>query len=386
MSGQILGDRYEVEKQIGKQTGRWTLLARDLQTQERVVIKLLFLADQLDSDDLKLFEREVEVLKSLSHPLIPRYLGFFEQALPNDRALALIQTYVEGRSLEDCIQQGRIFTEAETRQLAKAMLSILVYLHGCKPPVIHRDIKPSNILLANRQVHLVDFGSVKTFKGNETTGFTVVGTYGYMPPEQFSGRAIPASDLFSLGATLVALLTGTHPSSLPRRGVKLDTSRIPNLTPEFADWLDWLVDPNLDKRVKSAQEALATVDQGRPVAPTAIQTLPKPPNTKITVMKDARSLEVTVPSTLGQTQLTIDSQQISLSTRRLGLSAGRPVTSPRHTIKRVERSKALKAGDNPQLIIWAEQKYELGTTPPLTEAEVEWLATEVANWLKMPIS
>lgn len=66
MAGQILGDRYEVERQIGKQTGRWTLLARDLTTQERVVIKLLFLDDALEWDDLKLFEREVEILKSSS--------------------------------------------------------------------------------------------------------------------------------------------------------------------------------------------------------------------------------------------------------------------------------------------------------------------------------
>ncbi len=386
MSGQILGNRYEVERQIGKQTGRWTLLARDLQTQERVVIKLLFLADQLDSDDLKLFEREVEVLKALSHPLIPRYLGFFEQALPNDRALALIQTYVEGKSLEQCLQQGRTFTEAETKQLAKVLLNILIYLHGQQPPVIHRDIKPSNILLANRQAYLVDFGSVKTLTGNDNTGFTVVGTYGYMPPEQFSGRAVPASDLFSLGATLIALMTGTHPSSLPRRGAKLDTSRIANLSPEFADWLNWVIEPNLEKRAKSAQAALAAIDQGRPAESTQATTVPKPANTKVSLNRDGRSLEVILPSTWGQTQLLIDQQQISLSTRRLGFAASRPQTSPRHTIRRVEYRPASADGEPAQFTIWADQKYELGTNPALTEAELKWLSAEISSWLRLPLS
>ncbi len=386
MSGQILGNRYEVERQIGKQTGRWTLLARDLQTQQRVVIKLLFLADQLDSDDLKLFEREVEVLKALSHPLIPRYLGFFEQALPNDRALALIQTYVEGKSLEQCLQQGRTFTEAETKQLAKVLLNILIYLHGQQPPVIHRDIKPSNILLANRQAYLVDFGSVKTLTGNDNTGFTVVGTYGYMPPEQFSGRAVPASDLFSLGATLIALMTGTHPSSLPRRGAKLDTSRIANLSPEFADWLNWVIEPNLEKRAKSAQAALAAIDQGRPAESTQATTVPKPANTKVSLNRDGRSLEVILPSAWGQTQLLIDQQQISLSTRRLGFAASRPQTSPRHTIRRVEYRPASAGGEPAQLTIWADQKYELGTNPALTEAELKWLSAEISSWLRLPLS
>ncbi len=386
MSGQILGNRYEVERQIGKQTGRWTLLARDLQTQQRVVIKLLFLADQLDSDDLKLFEREVEVLKALSHPLIPRYLGFFEQALPNDRALALIQTYVEGKSLEQCLQQGRTFTEAETKQLAKVLLNILIYLHGQQPPVIHRDIKPSNILLANRQAYLVDFGSVKTLTGNDNTGFTVVGTYGYMPPEQFSGRAVPASDLFSLGATLIALMTGTHPSSLPRRGAKLDTSRIANLSPEFADWLNWVIEPNLEKRAKSAQAALAAIDQGRPAESTQATTVPKPANTKVSLNRDGRSLEVILPSTWGQTQLLIDQQQISLSTRRLGFAASRPQTSPRHTIRRVEYRPASAVGEPAQLTIWADQKYELGANPALTEEELKWLSAEISSWLRLPLS
>jgi serine/threonine protein kinase len=387
MSGQILGDRYEVERQIGKQTGRWTLLARDLRSDERVVLKLLFLDEQLEWDDLKLFEREVEILKSLSHPSIPRYLGYFEHQLPTDKALVLIQTYVEGKSLEQCLQQRRIFTEAETKQLAKALLNILVYLHGRQPAILHRDIKPSNILLANRQAYLVDFGSVKAIRGkDETSSFTVVGTYGYMPPEQFGGRALPASDLFSLGATLITLIAGNHPSSLPHKGIKIDFSQIPNLSPEYADWLEWLTEPNLEQRAKSAQEALQALDQGRQ---TRFHSVAKPIDTKISLTKDSNSLEILVPSLLGQTHLQIDRQQISLTNKRLGFQSNRPQVSPRHRINKLEYRKAADSqtslgNSESQLAIWAgAEKYELGSN--LTASELDWLAYELSAWLKLPI-
>ncbi len=386
MAGQILGDRYQVERQIGKQTGRWTLLARDLQTQELVVLKLLFIDEQLQWDDLKLFEREVEILKSLSHPSIPSYLGYFEHELPNAKALTLIQTYVEGKSLEQCLQQGRLFSEAETKQIAKALLGILSYLHGRQPPIIHRDLKPSNVLLANRQLYLIDFGSVKRVSGNDTTAFTVVGTYGYMAPEQFSGRAVAASDLFSLGATLLALVTGTHPSSLSRVGTKIDYGKLP-VSSQFADWLGWLYEPNLDRRVKSAQEALHGLDHGRQTetTPTKITPARKPAETKITLKKEPTFLEITLPSRMGQVQIQIDQQQISLTQKRLGIQTGRSQTSPRKDIAKLECSQS--AEGEATLIIWAGvQKYELKGTPSFTKPELDWLTYELSTWLKLPIS
>lgn len=387
MAGQILGDRYQVERQIGKQTGRWTLLARDLQTQELVVLKLLFADEQLQWDDLKLFEREVEILKSLSHPSIPSYLGYFEHELPNAKALTLIQTYVEGKSLEQCLQQGRLFTEVETKQIAKALLGILSYLHGRHPPIIHRDLKPSNVLLANRQLYLIDFGSVKRVSGNENTAFTVVGTYGYMAPEQFSGRAVPASDLFSLGATLVALVTGTHPSSLPRVGTKIDYVKLSNISPEFADWLGWLYEPNLDRRVKSTQEALHALDHGRraEAAPAKIIRVRKPADTKITLKKEPTFVEIILPTRMGQVQLQIDQQQISLTQKRLGIQTGRSQTSPRKDITHLECAQS--ADGEFTCIIWADtQKYELKSTPSFTKPELDWLTYELSLWLNVPIS
>jgi serine/threonine protein kinase len=392
MAGQILGDRYQVEKQISKQTGRWTLLARDLQTQELVALKILFIDEQLEWDDLKLFEREVETLKSLSHASIPRCLGYFEQELSNAKAMVLVRSYVEGISLGQCLQQGRLFSEAETKQLAKALLSVLSYLHGRQPPIIHRDLKPSNILLANRQIYLIDFGSVKqTVASGDNSEFTVVGTYGYMPPEQFSGRALPASDLYSLGATLIAIMTGTHPSSLPRAGSKIDFSQLSIISPQFADWLGWLYEASLDRRAKSAQEALHALDHGRQsvavVAP-AIAPIRKPADTKITLSKDPSFLEIVIPSRMGQLQLQIDQQQLSLTTKRLGIQTGKPQTVNRKAIQKLEYYKGSAANENePHLVIVAgAQKIDLKGSPNFTLAELDWLAYELSTWLKLPIT
>lgn len=100
MNDEILGGRYKIIQQLGKQTGRQTLLTQDLQTQELVVIKLLSLGSDFEWQDLKLFEREAKTLQALNHSAIPRYLDYFELDLPDDKGFALVQSYVEGKTLE----------------------------------------------------------------------------------------------------------------------------------------------------------------------------------------------------------------------------------------------------------------------------------------------
>jgi eukaryotic-like serine/threonine-protein kinase len=269
-SHEILQERYEIQQRLGKKAGRQTLLALDKETQELVVIKLLTFSSDFSWDDLKLFEREAETLKALSHAAIPRYLDSFELDAPNGKGFAMVQSYIEAPSLEEHLKGGRAFSEGEVKQLAKALLGILAYLHRQKPPVIHRDIKPSNILLTNRsgnsvgQVYLVDFGSVQTLATQEGKTVTVVGTYGYMPPEQFGGRAAPASDLYSLGATLIALLTGAHPADLPQKDMRIQFEQAAHLSPGFTDWLNRMIEPSLERRFASAESALQALEQPWP--------------------------------------------------------------------------------------------------------------------------
>lgn len=307
MNGQILGDRYQIQQQLGKKAGRRSLLARDLQTQELVVIKLLSFNSDFEWDDLKLFEREAETLKSLSHPQIPRYLDYFDVNSPSIKGFALVQSYIPAQTLEQYLNSGRSFTEAEVKEIASLLLSILIYLHSLHPRVIHRDIKPSNILLGDAYggrsqrilnsaglVYLVDFGSVQTV-AKESGTRTVVGTYGYMPPEQFGDRALEASDLYSLGATLIYLVTGSHPADLPQKDFRISFEHLTNLGPAFTDWLRWMTEPSLEKRLSSATEALAALNDSQPRITTL--ALNKPSGSKIQLTKDRDSLLILIPPT-----------------------------------------------------------------------------------------
>ncbi len=299
MIGEILDERYEVQQLLGKKAGRRTLLARDLPTHELVVIKLLSFGDDFEWDDLKLFEREAETLKNLAHPLIPRYLNYFEVNLPTIKGFALVQTYIPAKTLEQYLQTGRTFTEAEVKQIAKALLEILIYLHQLHPPVIHRDIKPSNILLGERsgnnvgQVYLVDFGSVQTVLATESGTRTVVGTYGYMPPEQFGGRTVAASDLYSLGATLIYLMTGSHPADLPQKDFRIQFEQAANVSPSFSNWLKWMIEPSLERRLTSATQAIAALDKPQSKLPALVVS--KPDGSKIQLTKNWDSLEIIIP-------------------------------------------------------------------------------------------
>ncbi|WP_369817219.1 serine/threonine protein kinase [Anabaena sp. 4-3] len=301
MIGETLNARYEIKQQLGKKAGRRTLLARDVVTGELVVVKLLSFSSDFEWDDLKLFEREAETLKSLSHPLIPRYLDYFEVNSPKIKGFALVQSYISASTLEQYIQSGRTFTAAEVKQVAKAVLEILIYLHGLHPPVIHRDLKPSNILLGDRsgndvgQVYLVDFGSVQTALATEGGTRTVVGTYGYMPPEQFGGRTVPASDLYSLGATLIYLLTGTHPADLPQKDFCIQFESVGNLSPGLTRWLKLMTQPSLERRFSSASIALQALDESPAAIDISSLAVTQPVGSKIQLTKDWDYLEVFIP-------------------------------------------------------------------------------------------
>ncbi|MBE9198072.1 MULTISPECIES: serine/threonine-protein kinase [unclassified Nodularia (in: cyanobacteria)] len=300
MVSEILGDRYEVQQLLGKKSGRRSLLAKDQVTGELVVVKLLSFNSDFEWDDLKLFEREAETLKSLSHPAIPRYLDYFEVNSSTIKGFALVQSYIPAQTLEQYLQTGRTFTEAEVKQVAIAVLEILIYLHGLHPPVIHRDLKPSNILLGERsgnsvgQVYLVDFGSVQTVLAAEGGTRTVVGTYGYMPPEQFGARTVPASDLYSLGATLIYLSTGTHPADLPQKDFRIQFEQVTHLSPGLRSWLQWMTEPSLERRSSSALEALKALDKSELNTPDTLNVV-KPAGSKIQLTKNWDHLEILIP-------------------------------------------------------------------------------------------
>ncbi len=295
MSLRILKERYEIVRQLAKKAGRKTLLARDLKTNKLVVVKLLTFNSEVRWEELKLFEREAKTLRNLCYSAIPSYIDFFEIELPNQKALVFVQSYIKAVSLEEQIEKIGVFREAEVKQLAKSVLQILIYLHEQNPSVIHRDIKPSNILLTSRSgnsignVYLVDFGSVQTLASNDGS-CTVVGTYGYMAPEQFGSRAVAATDLYSLGATLVYLLTGKPPADLPQKQGKIQFE-LADCSQDFCEWLEQMIEPLQEKRFKSADEALKNLYNFSSVTLSNVsQTF-----AKVSIKKSADVIEIVTP-------------------------------------------------------------------------------------------
>jgi serine/threonine protein kinase len=133
LTGSLLKERYQIDTLLGRQTGRRTFLAIDTQTSTSVVIKLLLFGPDFTWEDLKLFEREAEVLKSLDHPAIPKYLDFFEVELERGRGFALVQSHIAAKSLQQAIQAGRTFSENDLEAIARDLLKILEYLHARQP-------------------------------------------------------------------------------------------------------------------------------------------------------------------------------------------------------------------------------------------------------------
>ena len=304
---QILKEKYEILDCLANKGGRKTLLARDLTNKELVIIKLLSFGNDLTWEDLKLFEREAETLKSINHDFIPSYIDSFEIKLENNQAYALVQTYIDAPSVEQQIQTGISFSEAEIKEFATDILKILDYLHSRQLSIIHRDIKPSNILLKERSpnsigdIYLVDFGSVQNLATKKGGTITVVGTYGYMPPEQFGGRAKPASDLYSLGATLIYLITGQHPADLPENDLKIEFEQLVNISPGLANWLRKMTEPSLSNRYKSAKEALQELEKCHLYNQQTFQhkkadkkAINQPKDSKVIFQKNSKIIKITI--------------------------------------------------------------------------------------------
>ncbi|NES20192.1 MAG: serine/threonine protein kinase [Symploca sp. SIO3E6] len=248
---------YQVTRELGQNHagGRVTYLATEINTGNAVVVKQFQFARTTASwSQYSAYDREIQVLRGLEHPSIPRYLDSFQTAA----GFCLVQEYKDAPSLAT----KRQWKPQQIKQIAIAVLEILHYLQSQIPPVIHRDLKPENILVDDRiNVYLVDFGFARTGGGEVAVSSVVKGTLGFMPPEQMFNRQLTlASDLYSLGATLICLLTGTTStefgSLIDDRGRINFQQQVPQLSQPLISWLQKMVEPNFHDRYAAAEEAL----------------------------------------------------------------------------------------------------------------------------------
>lgn len=284
-----LGGRYEDLRPIGQSFGYQQMLANDARQNRSVVIKSIKLEKSTPASDIDCFKREIHLLKSLDHPTIPCYLESFHLDTAEGKALVLVQSYQGGQTLEHQVATGKQYSEAEIRLIAKQLLQGLVHLH--RRGLIHRDIKPSNITVSDKaigtdqtvsQAAWLNLGTARSIRKQQPG--TLVGSYGYVPVEQIRAQATFASDLYSLGATLIYLITGSHLGELPCSGLRVKfTCAGDRLSSDFQQWINWLIEPQICDRPASAKQALGTLNH-LPLAmfkrriwkPTRSQVMPVP--------------------------------------------------------------------------------------------------------------
>lgn len=282
--GMILEGRYRLERVLGQGSSARTWLAVDVGLEAellaadeepddldqdgipdaaRVVVKELPLSRLREWRDLELFKREAQMLEALDHPGIPQSLGQLLLEDDSGSTFYLIQSWIDGQDLGQLLSAGERFTARRAQNLLTQVLPILHYLHTRKPALIHRDLKPSNIIVRrNGSVALIDFGAGRELTPHEQAPSSVVGTFGYMPPEQVQGRAVPASDLYALAATLCHLMCRRRPADMSASGeaYMIDFRAWCQIGDGFAALLDDMLAPALTDRLRSAREVMARLD------------------------------------------------------------------------------------------------------------------------------
>ncbi len=202
--------RFTDFRQIGSGGMGQVHRARDAVLERYVALKELLVANQAAE-----FKKEALLLAGLSHPNIPRVHDYIEEG---GRAY-LVMEFIEGETLEDyLVQRGGRLPAREVAEIGITLCGVLTYLHTRQPPIIYRDLKPANIMRTpDGYIYLIDFGIARTERpGNDTLA---LGSLGYAAPEQCgkTPRTSPRTDLYALGATMHALLTGCDPSEQPFR-------------------------------------------------------------------------------------------------------------------------------------------------------------------------
>lgn len=276
--GQVLQQRYQIMGVLGMGGMSAVYQARDLRfpsvTKLCAVKEIINLAPdpQLRAIAVQNFEREANILATLSHAAIPKVYDYFSE---RDRSYLVLE-YIDGQDLEAYLAERPGLLPQETvLEWGIQLCQVLVYLHDHNPPIVFRDMKPSNVMLDKHgEIRLVDFGIAKLFQSGQKG--TMIGTEGYSPPEQYRGVADPRGDVYALGATLHHLLTKQDPRAEPpfsfhERPIKAAN---PAVSDQFIEVVNRALEYEPEKRwasiaeMQSALEGLRTINIGAVTKPS----------------------------------------------------------------------------------------------------------------------
>jgi outer membrane protein assembly factor BamB len=273
--GTILQQRYQILET--RNVGGMAVLyrARDLKFEKATricAVKEMYNSapdPRLRELTIQSFDREANVLASLSHPAVPSIFDFFSEG----NRMYLVMEFVEGKDLDEYIEEStEPLPQEKVVEWAIQVCDVLSYLHNHKPePYVFRDLKPSNIMLNQHgKIMVIDFGIAKVFQRGQRG--TMIGTAGYPPPEQYRGVAEPRGDIYALGATMHHLLTKRDPRMEPP--FSFHEHPIRSINPQVSEALDQIVmkalEYDIEKRFASAEEMKQALEAQRyaRIAPT----------------------------------------------------------------------------------------------------------------------
>jgi serine/threonine protein kinase len=268
--GQLLYDRYQIEKALARGGFGETFLAVDthLPSKQQVVVKLLnpiYNDPETIQVAQRLFNIEAETLEQLGkdNDRIPSLYAYFEF----DGKFYLVQEFIAGTTLTDELSTRRL-SESETITILQEILTGLSKVHSKN--IIHRDLKPDNIIrrAKDRKLVLIDFGAVKQVRAvtmmtpNPAISRTIgIGTEGYMPSEQGLGYPKPASDVYAVGAIGIQCLIGSSPHLLfNEASLSIEWQHLLPVNQDFAKVLNKMLAPDYRQRYANATEALNAIE------------------------------------------------------------------------------------------------------------------------------
>jgi serine/threonine protein kinase len=321
--GTLLQGRYRIERVLGTGAFGRVYLAQDLQdaAQPSVAIKELldaqFSTPEEKHEAVLWFKREASTLLTLEHPGIPAiYTYWTAQRAAGPFYLAM--EYVPGQTLEGVLQNagGRVAWQ-KVVAWGIALCDVLSYLHSRTPPVVFRDLKLPNIMLnsATNALVLIDFGIARQLAPSGTA----IGTWGYVPMEQVLGHADPRSDIYALGATLHALVTGRRPDAeytqLLHSGLDVEGAMralfpaAHTLVPAVPAWLGqvltkataFAVADRYDDAASMAAALRHASRQNRGAAPRVVPAPPARPQPSVAPLTTVGAASSSVPGGAGST-------------------------------------------------------------------------------------
>lgn len=254
--GQIIDDKYEILKEIGRGGMSRVYLAMDKRLNKQWAVKEIDKRARDANNEIVIQSAidEAHLIKQLDHPSIVRIVDIIETA----DVIYIIEDYIEGETLSSVLENNGAQPQELVIEWAMQICEALEYLHTRTPAIIYRDMKPANVMLKpDGNIKIIDFGIARQYKEQSLADTISLGTRGYAAPEQFGGhgQTTPRTDIYCLGATLYHLVTGKSPCEPP-----YEILPIRHWNPQLSAGLEVIIQKctqlNPDDRYQSCAELL----------------------------------------------------------------------------------------------------------------------------------